>query len=53
MTLAIVISLCMFIIGWYLGRAYEKTLWVYGNRVIRANGKAAEWNSKKKTWTKI
>jgi len=46
-------SICMFVVGWYLGRAYEKTLWVYGNRVIRTNGRAAEWNKKKKTWTKI
>lgn len=46
-------ALIAFIVGWYAGRAYEKTLWVHYQRVILQDGTAVEWDFKKKTWTKI
>lgn len=45
--------LIAFVIGWYSGRAYEKTLWVHYQRFICQDGTAVEWSFKKKTWTKI
>jgi hypothetical protein len=39
--------------GWCFGRLYEKNLWLYHYRITLEDGRAIQWNFKKKKFVDL